>query len=235
MPNRFRIVLLAGIWLIAVGCASLQPDPNSRQADREANNPEQTPTPPVTSRAKDADSNQNQSDNLWQFLAERLVDPVTWFTGMLVWLSWRQWRAMKLQGDYMRDGLAITKQAADAARLSAETAEQALHLTQRAFLVIKQWEVKDWTIGAKPRLVCAIMNTGHTPAKNVLVEGNFEIRTLPLPDIPEWPGHKDSGPGHAIGPGGIKVSVLEGDDILTPETMLQLEQGIRTGCMHGVE
>lgn len=125
---------MATLMLILVSCPALL-DSHQGQPAAERDNPDRGPQPPATP----ADINQpttgnpqqlaatNQSgraDDLRMFLVERFVDPVTWFTGGLFLLGYLQSRAMRRQSAYMREGLIETRKSADAAKLSADTADK---------------------------------------------------------------------------------------------------------------
>ncbi len=52
-----------------------------------------------------------QPNDLWQSFRNTLVDPVTYFTGLLFWTSYRQWRATSRQAD-LTDRAVATAEAA---------------------------------------------------------------------------------------------------------------------------
>jgi hypothetical protein len=98
------------------------------------------------------------------------------FTGLLAALAYRQLRAMHRQADLMSGQLAsmnttgedthklaiAMKDAADAAKLSADSANAALK-TQRAFIITEGFDIID--DGRWLNFKCAINNVGATPAK----------------------------------------------------------------------
>ena len=199
--------------------ASKKPPAADTQKGQSASTNQQPAIPPINvtvtapqKSAKELDAERQQRER-----ETAIQEAISKFNGWLVVVGFMQVVAMAF-------GLLYTVRAANAAKKSADTAEQTLHLTQRAFVDIRNWGLIA-TIGSKPRLTCQIVNTGHTVAKNVRMEGDVQIRTVPLPDIPVWPGYKDSGPGQVIGQNGIRTSTVDGDDILTQEAMTQLNNG----------
>ena len=78
-------------------------------------------------RAKD---NQKSSTDWW----------IVFFTGLLAVVAVLQFLAMHRQANYMRDGLALTKQSSDAATESARIAKATLELSQRADISIEKIE-----------------------------------------------------------------------------------------------
>jgi hypothetical protein len=112
-------------------------------------------------------------------------------------LAFFQWRAMRGHKEaldamavYMRDGLKETKKAADAATKSADTAERALKLTQRADVLLSGVSLRDSAgVDASPvrpdsYVILEFKNFGRTRAENVV----FEIM-LVIPDCPSSVKH----------------------------------------------
>jgi hypothetical protein len=83
--------------------------------------------------------------------------------------------------------LRVTQQAAAAATKSAEVAAQALHLTERAYIHVTDWELNlDGTAHDSPRYVAIrITNVGHTPALELKVSMAYSIEPS-LPEIPRY-------------------------------------------------
>ena len=137
-----------------MGCA-LSSDANQREADSEkpdasqAEQPTDAPAsidPGATDPEQPATAQDQQTTHdLGEFLIERLLDPVTWFTGGLLWLAVLQYRAMRKQAtymreqaDYMRDGLVETKKTADAAKQSANVARDQVQLLAATHLDVEK-------------------------------------------------------------------------------------------------
>jgi hypothetical protein len=123
------------------------------------------------------------------------------FTGVLALLAFMQWRAMKKQADYMRDALAVTRQAADAAKDNAkaaldaaETAKSqsaALISSERAWLVIS--DVGPVTLNPKPgqtKFQFTLANRGRTVAR---LTGPFRWRFQIVPRDSGLPDTLDYG------------------------------------------
>jgi hypothetical protein len=119
----------------------------------------------------------------------------TLFTGCLVFLMFRQWRAMHQQrltmdkqARYMRIGLKMTriqlhfaldsvlvaKKAADAATTSAETAKQALYLAESADIVIQSINMSESPkIWCGQHVIVCIKNCGRTKATDLVIRGRM--------------------------------------------------------------
>jgi ribosomal protein S11 len=97
----------------------------------------------------------------------------------------RQADLMKVQADYMRDGLTETKIAAKAATESAATAQRTLEISQRANIAIEAITLKsplpnrmsqsDAEISCRSSIEFKVRNTGSTVAKNFYFELRIEI------------------------------------------------------------
>jgi hypothetical protein len=103
---------------------------------------------------------------------------VTVFTGVLAFLAWRQWGAMEKQAEYMRDALAETMKAADAAKSTAETAslslqfsEKVFRLTERADVLILSAGLSTPHITPQSKLIVTLKNYGRTRASNLKIVG----------------------------------------------------------------
>ena len=82
---------------------------------------------------------------------------------------------MDNQAAYMRDGLTETKKAADAAKKSADVAEQALIPSQRAYMTLDVYETgrlltEDTEEHIGFMIVPKVRNTGNTPAINCSIQ-----------------------------------------------------------------
>lgn len=105
------------------------------------------------------------------------------FTGALVLVAVFQWRSMRAQAGYMRDGLAVTKLAADSATKSAEIAKETLERS----VIEKRIEQRPWLSmiaprpgfkpGEPPKFSVTIKNSGLTPGKVVRSGTDFAIVT----------------------------------------------------------
>src|SRR5579863_5388599 len=95
------------------------------------------------------------------------------FTLALVALAGAQFWAMYQQAEYMRDGLAETKRAANAAASASASARQALEISNRAIVGIESIILRDpWPVGtrrienraARSYIEVTLKNYGATPA-----------------------------------------------------------------------
>jgi hypothetical protein len=109
---------------------------------------------------------------------------IVYFTGALTFVGIVQLIAMFRQASYMREGLAETKVAADAAKKSANAAEdsvvlarQNMHLDQRAWVAPNEVITKR---GSNQPLTATILlkNTGKTFAKRCFVSSNRTVKAL---------------------------------------------------------
>jgi len=109
---------------------------------------------------------------------------IVYFTGALTFVGIVQLIAMFRQASYMREGLAETKVAADAAKKSAKAAEdsvvlagQNMHLDQRAWVAPNEVIIKR---ESNQSLTATILlkNTGKTFAKRCFVSSNFTVKAL---------------------------------------------------------
>ncbi len=136
---------------------SIQPatnDSHSQPKGREENN--------------EGDGQNHDPSYGWLTMAASVVAAIA--TSIYAYFAARQWQAMRKQADYMRDGLALTEQAAIAATQSAHAAEmtakqsaEQMHREQRAWLSIGRPTVTYFAVGAKPSCKAEIHNDGPTP------------------------------------------------------------------------
>jgi hypothetical protein len=94
---------------------------------------------------------------------------------------------MLITSFFLYHTLAVTTQAADAAKKSAETAGQALHLTQRAYLIMWEWELTldGASHDAFRHVPFDIMNVGHTPAMQIEICMDSLVASS-LPALPRY-------------------------------------------------
>lgn len=110
-------------------------EPNAEHAKSYAT--AKTPTPGI--KQNDAgptrqDSERQQADpkNWRRELLDRLVDPITLFTGLLVVVGLAQWRALRRQVDRMTDQLAVATTAANATKDSVIAMEASTAVANQA-------------------------------------------------------------------------------------------------------
>jgi len=133
-----------------------------------------------------------------------------------------QWWAVRQLGRNVREGLAQTKDAADAAATSAAAAARALAASERAYLVARSWAMRPPAVGEIPEVEFIVENVGRTPARRTLVRGQIEVRDTPLPSAPQWRNVELSGGTLTIPPGGRPSSTLAGDQPLTRDDLDRL-------------
>ena len=135
--------------------------------------------------------------------------------------------AARQQAEYMRDGLIATTKAADAAKKSADTATDALHVSQRACLNIVDIGFNNFGPGLSPGIIYKISNTGHLPAALLeqsayLLTDEKEFPAVGLDGVPDhepWhplstvipPTGSSPFPGHVSDTFGPGVVFSEGD------------------------
>ncbi|MGI8962282.1 MAG: hypothetical protein ACR2IV_21490 [Bryobacteraceae bacterium] len=110
-------------------------------------------------------------------------------------------RAIRKQAHYMRDGLALTRQSADAAttsanaaKRSAEIADIALRVVERAYLYIDNWTFTNFGPNLFPQVSFKVSNAGRTPARIVSSLVRYGI-VDEIPNPPDYgAGYEDSGP-----------------------------------------
>jgi hypothetical protein len=139
-------------------------------------------------------------------------DWITWLTAALVFVGVMQFSAMCVQAYYMRRGLRVTQQAADAATRSAEVAVQALHLSERAYIAIVHADVvPDGTSHEAPwHITLTIMNVGHTLATMLEIWLDY----LSVFHLPEPPSLQHSTQLEPLPPTGQRV--LKGPSVAMP-------------------
>jgi len=141
---------------------------------------------------------------------------------VLVAVAGLQWWSVRQLGRQMREGLAQTKEAADAAATSAAAAARALAASERAYLVARNWAMRPPAVGEIPEVEFIVENVGRTPARRTLVRGQIEVRDTPLPTVPNLRTPESSGGTLTIAPGGRPSSTLAGDQPLTRDDLDRL-------------
>ncbi len=131
--------------------------------------------PQPAEKARDRDSGERGYEppfNRWNAAL------VTLFTGILAILAFLQYRAMRQQADYMRDGLKITEQAADASTKSAKAAEDGVRQARETAII----DQRPWVLARGATLQrpikagdfveahITLTNAGKTPANNTRVK-----------------------------------------------------------------
>jgi hypothetical protein len=208
---RWRLLLLVAMagFVISSGAQSPLPPPTATAKEKDvsgvenrqvpdANSPTQTPTvtvnqttPKSTEKSTGAESARrlNVPSINWSRINVGLL---TLFNGLLALVGFLQWRSTKKQAGYMRDGLAETKRAADAARLSADAATEAVansHITERAIVLIENVEA---TMGIPAHglevasvVIFTLKNFGRTIPYSVELDGALTgIGNLPIEKLP---------------------------------------------------
>lgn len=102
------------------------------------------------------DTRQHTTPFNWSRLNTALL---TLFTGILAIVGFLQWRSMSKQAGYMRDGLKVTSEAADAAKKSAE----AVVITERAAVFV------DSVIGTPPYAIGGLLGVGNLTVDSKVV------------------------------------------------------------------
>jgi hypothetical protein len=185
-----RFAVTAGILILTASINAQRGQPNNTST-----NPTQAQAPaapatipinqsnPTPGQPQTASQNQ-QSDPLWPKFLERAVDPVTWFTGLLLLVSFFQLLAMRHQSQHMSEGLELTKVSNAISDRTAAAAAEALKITQRGPIGIISAEFERFNLEQPPTLALRIRNFGHAPVS--LKEMTTNIWTgAPLPEQPK--------------------------------------------------
>jgi hypothetical protein len=171
------------------------------QHTSDKDSPPQHATPPnainISQGPQTTEPRNNQGNISKQPASDEGIHGAIWFTaiftGGLVLAGFLQLLAMLRQARYMHQTLRmteqtlkVTQQAADAATTNAEIATQALHLTQRAYLIMSDWALTNGSTHDAPLHVgFDIMNVGHTPAVQVEICMDSLIASS-LPALPRY-------------------------------------------------
>jgi hypothetical protein len=87
------------------------------------------------------------------------------FTWALVCANRKLWQASQEHSKHLQETIAISREAADAAKKSAEIAENTLHITQMAYVDITDQQLsRPLEVGINPRILYEITNYGNTVA-----------------------------------------------------------------------
>jgi hypothetical protein len=180
-----RVRAFAAVIVVGLSVNGLKGGHQSK-TDRAANHSAAAQTPATASarvpiNKPDAErdhSNTNtqagQADRLMATFLEKLVDPVTWFTLLLLIVSALQWCAMRRQSELMRRSLVATRRSNHIARSASEVADRSLRLLNKPWLDTDGWTVREIR-GPDPqegwegpleslRIEFNIVNPSNTPA-----------------------------------------------------------------------
>jgi hypothetical protein len=241
-----RVVVIAALTCIVIALAAQSPPPpppsptDTSQKQQEVGRDESSPTqaenrptpftestlnqastePPAETRKTTGSEYRQKSSLDYNALA------VTFFTGVLAFVAWRQLQAMRQQARYMREGLTETKKAADAALKSAEVASKTAALSERNTTVTTRAVVKLDNIVAMPisatneeyfkynsLIMATLKNYGSTLAKDVKLTGEMKHPggSFPFRDIPETtiaPQGESHWITFSLRPSGVKDDII---------------------------
>ncbi len=123
-------------------------------------------------------------------------DRIVWLTVALVIVGGIQAFIYYRQARFMREGLGITRQSAqaaqdsaEAAKKSAKVAEDALHLAERAYLSVGKWQLDNLHLDCKAVAACFLINAGRTPA---ILTASCAACCV-MPDVPPLPNYQQLG------------------------------------------
>ena len=119
--------------------------------------------------------------------SESYEPTANWWTAVGTWaLAMVGFIQMFITSFFLYRTLGVTHQTAEAATKNAETAVQTLHLTQRAYLIMSEWDLRNGSTHDAPLSVgFDIMNVGHTPAMQVKISMDFLIASS-LPEVSRY-------------------------------------------------
>ncbi len=180
MRLSFFLILLISTLLLSAASESQSPNPipgpakasekekqlreDKTQITQKDNRPTEKPpptvdlptTPVIGKQGRDtSNSKEDPSSTDWWIAA---------FTGVLAIAALVQLFVYGRQARYMRDGLKLTRQAADAASKGAGVAESSLKVVQRAWLAVLFDQPFQPKAGAHNPIYYSVKNTGHTVA-----------------------------------------------------------------------
>jgi hypothetical protein len=175
-------LFLAIASLVILSGAQSQPPPpsptESAQEKQEAGNRKYSDTNPAQqstvgptekneyAKSQGGDRSNKSSTDWW----------IAAFTGALTFVGIIQLIAMFKQASYMRHGLAETKRAADAGKLSADAATKAadsILITDRAIVLIDTVSLNTETLNEFSTVLFTLKNFGQTIAYRVNFSGRF--------------------------------------------------------------
>jgi hypothetical protein len=148
---------------------------------------------------------------------------IAWVTVALAIIAIVQVCVYGLQAKYMRDGLVLTRRAANAAKRSAAVAESALIHAERAYLDVVDFSITNLAVGQSPRVNFKLRHSGRTPAREVNVKGVSAYQPI-RPETP--PGEMTTTAGNmfvaATGTIGFPIDLIV---IGSEELMEIIDQG----------
>ncbi len=121
------------------------------------------------------------------FISAAATVAIAAFTLTLWWATRRLWKVSQEQSRDMKTSLTIAQEAADSAKESAQVAKDTLTSTQRAFVFLKNIEVKQTRdLSDYSKYIWWIFprwqNSGNTPTENLTISVGAQIRSDELPD-----------------------------------------------------
>jgi hypothetical protein len=120
------------------------------------------------------------------FVSAAATIAIAAFTLTLWWATRRLWKVSQEQSRDMKTSLDIALKTANAAQKSAEVAEIALHVAERAYLSISNFELRHFKIDDNVEIIYQIKNVGRTPAKIIKSLTIVDIFDKPIPIIPNY-------------------------------------------------
>lgn len=139
---------------------------------------------------------------------------------------------MEQQAQYMREGLNETRKAADAARNSADTAEQALMIANRGWLMISDFNVSNLTPNGVATISFRVINAGATPVTFHHADCLSRIDSS-LPDDPDYRERVEvEQPQAVFGPGEFKT-LSHPTRVIPSVDFMKLPTGERTIFVFG--
>jgi hypothetical protein len=260
------------VLLAASGCAlsanADQGEPDNKQDQAAGANDPPAPQPTTIDkptgnpRQPNRTENQQPTHNLREFVIERLIDPVTWFTGGLLLLALYQYRAMVRQAKHMEDGLTETRHSINEATrsatamediaksmaMSAESVRSSLAISreiadtnkemvtsQRAFLSVVKILFGPEGPQRIPTLTLELTNAGNRPP--TIIEFATAVYTqeeLASPNSQIDPSKWS--PAHGVTPPGglLTLTAEQGANFFTPERWQQVHSGDLPLSFHAV-
>lgn len=212
-----------------------QQPPGTNEYQKASNNPPVKATeikPTINDTASDKPYDYQKQNLIIQTKLSKSTGQIADLTLFLVVVGFIQGIIFLIQVFLLRGTLSATKEAANAATKAAKVAEDALHVSERAYLNIDQINFKkpidQWQIGESIEILLRIFNQGHTYAQIIEMFNKVEV-AKELPEIPTyWRGSTKyiqstiaAGNRHTIG--GLKGPVITEEivqDILKVRKML---------------
>jgi hypothetical protein len=213
--TRLILFAFAGIACTSLAIAEPQSPPSSPAVTAEEKQQltsEKTPDShpneqPAVSPTKSDDTARRQIDSHGN---ESAPDWITLLTGVIAFTAVVQVIAMFVQARYMRQGLRLTKQAADAADASVKQAMDMARLDQRAWCAATNFFSGVPVAGQKFVIRVVVKNTGKTFARDVTTSCYLRgVRDQQMPNFAEIVEARDA----------VAIKVGSGS-ILTPNAEL---------------